>query len=325
LLFSFYLLVTVAASRFRPTNIFIGMTLKTMNRTTRCLGIRSLLLATVVASVIACSSESSDWELAQQKGSVEALRDFLKRYPEGQFRHPATEKIEDLGFALATAAGSAAALDEFIAAHQAGRHAPDAKRQRDELLSKSAYRWKSPFTFPRGASGISVTGSKEGLSIRCGAVKLIVPESADPNHDVLVYKNIRHEPNPLRMTVNLKGIVIRVDPLTGDLYHDAVAEIKGETCSIPARYSLGGRLRQPGLMDIYPDARNSKGVSIRVDSEIGFTKFAGLKFKQPAIVKISDDGLVIADRPDLTTEDHNGRIWRSVAVADHHLLVSASP
>ncbi|KFB69722.1 MAG: hypothetical protein CAPSK01_000556 [Candidatus Accumulibacter vicinus] len=292
-------------------------------RTTRYFGIHSLFLATLVALVIACSSESSDWEFAQQKGSVEALRDFLKRYPEGQFRQPATEKLEDLEFALATAKGSAAALDEFIAAHQAGRHAQDAKRQRDDLLSKSAYRWKSPFTFPKGASGISVTGSKEGLSIRCGAVKLIVPESADPNDEVLVYKNIRHEPDPLRMTVNLEGVAIRADPLTGDLYHDAVAEIKGETCSIPARYSLGGLLRKAGLMDIYPDARNSSGVSIDVDSKIGFTKFAGLKFKQPAVVKISDDGLVMVDRPDLVTEDHSGRIWRSIAVADHHLLVSS--
>jgi hypothetical protein len=96
----------------------------------------------------------------------------------------------------------------FIAAHQAGRHAPDAKRQRDELLSKSAYRWKSPFTFPRGASGISVTGSKEGLSIRLWRGE--VDRSGECRCQTttcscrygglwgLFARDIRHEPNPLR-------------------------------------------------------------------------------------------------------------------------------
>jgi len=49
----------------------------------------------VLLVLAGCSSESSDWKDAQTKATPEALQEFLKRHPNGQFRQAATERLEE--------------------------------------------------------------------------------------------------------------------------------------------------------------------------------------------------------------------------------------
>jgi hypothetical protein len=46
----------------------------------------------------------------------------------------------------------------------------------------------------------------------------------------------------------------------------------------------------------YYDAPGSRNVSVKIDSQVGFTDIAGLRFKKEVVINIWDDGTVEADR-----------------------------
>ncbi|KFB69717.1 sel1 repeat family protein [Candidatus Accumulibacter vicinus] len=64
--------------------------------TKRTVGKLIVVVVAVPLVLGGCSSESSDWKDAQNKATPEALQEFLKRHPNGQFRQAATDRIGEL-------------------------------------------------------------------------------------------------------------------------------------------------------------------------------------------------------------------------------------
>lgn len=65
----------------------------------------------------------------------------------------------------------------------------------------------------------------------------------------------------------------------------------------------------------YYDAPGSKNVSVKIDSQVGFTDIAGLRFKKEVVINVRNDGTVEVDREGIeAVSNKNGSTWISKKV-----------
>jgi hypothetical protein len=69
-----------------------------------------------------------------------------------------------------------------------------------------------------------------------------------------------------------------------------------------------------GNMRFFPDALGSTNIKIVINKDVGYTDYAGLKFKQEATVNIWKDGIVEVNKEGIVVSDNNGASWISKKV-----------
>jgi hypothetical protein len=96
---------------------------------------RVSLLAAVLAVgvVLACSSPEGELRKAKAAGTAEALDAFLARHPDGPLAEQAKDAKEQLAFDGAKAAGTVAAYENFLTRYPGGKLAPVARTAVEEL------------------------------------------------------------------------------------------------------------------------------------------------------------------------------------------------
>lgn len=84
-----------------------------------------------------CDSRESAWLDAEKQNTISAYETFVRNYPDGDHVEAARERIEEMKFASAKAAGAADDLEAYLAAYPSGRHADQAKELLAPLVFKS--------------------------------------------------------------------------------------------------------------------------------------------------------------------------------------------
>jgi hypothetical protein len=82
--------------------------------------------------------------------------------------------------------------------------------------------------------------------------------------------------------------------------------------SIPSEISVddavSGSIKRSKM---FPDALGSQNIKIKIDEAVGYTEFAGLKFKKEATINIWKDGTIEVDHEGIEATDVSGTRWIS--------------
>ena len=97
-----------------------------------------LCLVVMGLAFTGCDSRESAWLNAEEQNTISAYETFVRQYPDGEHVEEARERIEDMKFASAQAAGAADDLEAYLAAYPRGRHADQAKQVLRQLRYQSA-------------------------------------------------------------------------------------------------------------------------------------------------------------------------------------------
>lgn len=196
------------------------------------------------------------------------------------------------------------AFDSFIERHPNSSFTDQARQRIDALVIEGAYKNMPQFSGNEGATRITIESRESGSAIFAGAVRLLV----DPVRDDEV--RIKVEPENAAVKFDLSSL--KMDEKTGDLW-SFVSLRFANGGALPAKWRktmFGGE----GVTAVFPDAPNSIAVSIRVNPGVGYTDYAGLRFKTPATAAIRGDGTVEVDIEGLEAADKAGQLWISRGV-----------
>jgi hypothetical protein len=185
---------------------------------------------------------------------------------------------------------------------------PGCRRSSPEV----AYKHASEFSESEGAAGIAIESRESGYTIYARTVKILV--------DPIKENEFRIKTEPENAAFTFKLSTLKMDPKTGDLWSYVSLTLEnGSTLPAKWRKGIGGE----GIVSVYPDARNSSNVSIRVNPAIGYTEYAGLRFKKAATVAIASDGAVEVDSEGVEATDRAGQMWisRGVMIGERKAFV----
>jgi SPOR domain len=93
--------------------------------------LRPVVLITLAAMLVACSSSESDWKKADAQNTVAAYQDFLQQHPNDAHAPQANQRIQSLqddqAWADAQKANTSDSLQQYLQKYPSGAHATDAK------------------------------------------------------------------------------------------------------------------------------------------------------------------------------------------------------
>ena len=98
----------------------------------------------------------------------------------------------------------------------------------------------------------------------------------------------------------------------------------GEGSSLPAQIPMqGASIFTPKLYGPLPDALGSQDITVKINAQVGHTRFAGLDFRQEAVLGVWEDGIVEVDREGVEAADESGTVWisKQVEVEDEVAIV----
>lgn len=206
-----------------------------------------------------------------------------------------------------------AGYDKFIERHPNSSFADEARQRINNLIVENAYKHASQFSGSEGATRIAIESRESGFTVYAGTVKVHV----DPINDGEF--RIKSEPENAAFKFELSAL--KMDEKTGELW--SYVNLKLENGSIlPAKWRKS-LLGAEGVAAVFPDARNSTAISIRVNPGIGYTEYAGLRFKKAVTAAIRSDGTVEVDSEGIEATDKAGQMWvsRGVMIADRKTFV----
>lgn len=194
-----------------------------------------------------------------------------------------------------------AGYDKFIQQYPNSSLADTARQRINDLLIKNAYKYESKFSGNEGANKIAVEGRESGFVVYAGTVKIFANPINDEKFSII------SEPKDTKIKFIISGL--EMDKNTGDLWSDVNLEFENGGV-LPAKFQKP-IFGEGGFTAVYPDAGNSTNVSIRVNSNLGYTEYAGLRFKKTATVAVRSDGTVEVDSPRIEVTDKTGQVWIS--------------
>ena len=96
-----------------------------------------ILVLTVYASFnTGCNTEGRIWEDASSANTIQAYEDFLVRFPDGQFKDPALERIESLRLDAAFAANDFEGYSRFLSDYPATTRRSEVEARLDSLVNE---------------------------------------------------------------------------------------------------------------------------------------------------------------------------------------------
>jgi hypothetical protein len=194
-----------------------------------------------------------------------------------------------------------AAYEQFIQRHPDSTFTAQARQRANDVAIRTAYKHVSEFSGKTGAARITIESRDSGYTVTAGSVKVMVNVTQDK-------QSVKVDPENTSFKFSLSSL--NMDPATADLWsHVTLMLDNGST--LPAKYKKSSFGGEEGIVAIYPDAPNSTAVSIRVDPRLGYTEYAGLRFKKAATAAIRGDGTVEVDADGLEATDNANQRWSS--------------
>ena len=129
------------------------------------------------------------------------------------------------------------------------------------------------------------------------------------------------EPDDASITYNVSKIPL--DSSTGAMYMQVVMTL-GEGSSLPAQIPMqGATIFTPELYGPFPDALGSRDITVKINEQVGHTRFAGLEFRQEVVLGVWEDGIVEVDREGVEASDGSGTAWisKQVEVEDEVAII----
>jgi len=164
------------------------------------------------------------------------------------------------------------------------------------LRLEQVYRYQSPYADSGYPQGLTVRTASGGMRIECSGIVLTLGGAGV----------LAAEPDTVRYSYQVRQL--QFDRISGALWTFTTLSY-GDRCVLPARIEVAAgpaRIRQ-----FYPDAPGAESIAVDIDSSVGYTLFAGLRFRRPATVSISVNGVVHLGSVGETVEDSAGHRWTS--------------
>ena len=170
---------------------------------------------------------------------------------------------------------------------------------------KDIYRYTPQYPQKSGAQNITVEQTKEGVKITGNGIRLLFFPSTGQSFHV----DIKPEDAEIKMNVNS----IPFDN-SGAFYMQVVLML-GDDCALPAQIPMrGSTVFSPKLYGPIPDAWGSQNVTVKINEQVGFTWYAGLRFNQEIVCNVWKDGVVEVDKEGVEALDEKGTKWISKEV-----------
>ena len=183
------------------------------------------------------------------------------------------------------------------------------------VAPEDMYRYSPEYPQESGAKNVTVEQTPGGIRVSGSAVSLLFIPPTRSSFKVGV------EPEDASITYKVSKIPL--DSSTGAMYMQVVMTL-GEDSSLPAQIPMqGASIFTPELYGPFPDALGSRDVTVKINEQVGHTRFAGLEFRQEVVLAVWEDGIVEVDREGVEASDESGTAWisKQVEVEDEVAII----
>jgi hypothetical protein len=174
------------------------------------------------------------------------------------------------------------------------------------IAPEDMYRYSPEYPQDSGAKNVTVEQTPGGIRVSGSGVSLLfVPPTRS---------SFKVDVEPEDASIQYQVGKIPLDSSTGAMYMQIVMTL-GEGSSLPAQIPMqGATVYTPKLYGPFPDALGSQDVTVKINEQVGHTRFAGLEFRQEAVLAVWEDGIVEVDREGVEASDGSGTAWISKQV-----------
>ncbi|MGD2205443.1 MAG: hypothetical protein PVH17_01575 [Anaerolineae bacterium] len=176
----------------------------------------------------------------------------------------------------------------------------------ESVAPEDIYQYSPEYPQESGARNIAVEQTANGTKISGPEISLLFLPPTRTSFKVDV--------EPEGASVKYKVNKMPLDGNTGAFYMQVVITL-GEDSSVPAQIPMqGASFFAPELYGPLPDALGSQDITVKINEQVGHTRFAGLEFRQEAVLGVWEDGTVEVDREGVEASDESGTAWISKEV-----------
>lgn len=171
------------------------------------------------------------------------------------------------------------------------------------VAPKDIYRYSPEYPQESGAKNVTVEQTPGGIRVSGSGVSLLfIPPTRS---------SFKVDVEPEDASITYKVGKIPLDSSTGAMYMQIVMTL-GEGSSLPAQIPMqGATIFTPELYGPFPDALGSQDITVKINEQVGHTRFAGLEFRQEVVLDVWEDGVVEVDREGVEASDEGGTVWIS--------------
>jgi hypothetical protein len=174
------------------------------------------------------------------------------------------------------------------------------------IAPEDMYRYSPEYPQDSGARNVTVEQTPGGIRVSGSGVSLLFVPPTRSSFKV----DVEPEDAPIQYQVGK----IPLDSSTGAMYMQIVMTL-GEGSSLPAQIPMqGATVFTPKLYGPFPDALGSQDITVKINEQVGHTRFAGLEFRQEAVLAVWEDGIVEVDKEGVEASDGSGTAWISKQV-----------
>jgi hypothetical protein len=174
------------------------------------------------------------------------------------------------------------------------------------VAPEDMYRYSPEYPQDSGARNVTVEQTPGGIRVSGSGVSLLFVPPTRSSFKV----DVEPEDAPIQYQVGK----IPLDSSTGAMYMQIVMTL-GEGSSLPAQIPMqGATVFTPKLYGPFPDALGSQDITVKINEQVGHTRFAGLEFRQEAVLAVWEDGIVEVDKEGVEASDGSGTAWISKQV-----------
>jgi hypothetical protein len=183
------------------------------------------------------------------------------------------------------------------------------------VAPEDIYRYSPEYSQESGAKNVTVEQTPGGIRVSGSEVSMLfIPPTRS---------SFKVDIEPEDASVKYKVNKIPLDSSTGALYMQVVMTL-GEDSSLPAQIPMqGASILAPELYGPFPDALGSQDITVKINEQVGHTRFAGLEFRQEAVLDVWEDGIVEVDGEGVEASDEGGTVWisKEVEVEDEVAII----
>jgi len=119
-------------------------------------------------------------------------------------------------------------------------------------------------------------------------------------------------PDPEGAEFQAEILGFKIDSRTGEIYSIVVVHL-GAGSSILA-WAPNSPSFDSKMVGFLPGAPSSENISVRINSAVGYTEIAGLRFREEVTLNVWGNNIVELDRENVAVSDINGQQWVSKRV-----------
>jgi len=139
--------------------------------------------------------------------------------------------------------------------------------------------------------GMRATGAERAALIKIGSMSF----------------SLGPDPEGTEFEAEILGFTI--DSRTGEIYTIVVVHLGSDSLILAT--APNSPHFDPKMVGFLPGAPNSENISVMINSAVGYTEVAGLRFREEVTLNVWENGIVELDRENVTVSDISGQQWVS--------------